>query len=464
MCQRCNNKYAADPSTDTNGAYDPYSMEQTEPQDYDWSDPEGIVEPPQSLLNDMDQFVIKADPEAKVMNVFKPEIPGMMGYNVAKYDVSFDSFLYLSAFGYKYAQWQLSFYRGRILSDICDVYAGRFFTIPQLLDDARMHAAGGLTPGNNKPHNPYFPPAPIFAVSHVGCNCTLQCIAPRNVQEIPLTAPGLPSNTKNTQMIHQLKKNILVSLKDEFINRYTFIDVTTTNNQLLSMYMQQIPSVQEDLKNRQLTVDRSKDISEEAKKLNRNRQVRNWNRTQGYYEQPVPYLGGEVSPMANTEYQQNLMSQPTPRQDTAEHGMLGSEASPGFVIFKQGEFRENIKPVEVKESIMYQSEMGLLTPLPKGYSGFLLSEEDGLGLVYLLQLNHTILLPMDILKEVNLRVSKLDKKNLYGGMYVYVDDALGIAVNVYGTQDKIEKAMIYLPEFQQLIEVDDWRILERSFE
>jgi len=363
----------------------------------------------------------------QIIYEFIPEIPDMQAYLYTKNDVSYNSLLYLKSLGYIYAQWQLSWYRGRILYDICDVYNGRFFTLQTLLDDANNHAAGGVTPGNYKNHNPYYPPAPIFAQSHVRCGCDLICIKPRTIGEIPATAPGIPVSD-NKKLVLEARRNLLGSLSDEYVNSHTFID--TDKARQLSMLA--LPDLLAQSSSAKPYLDRSKDIWDEAKKYQRNRHVTKW----------APTYPNQASNPSE-------FSEPTNQEIQASY-------------LSRSKFAQNVYlPIEISESIMLSTPTGLLSPLAKGNRGFIINRGEEASTVYLVQLNRTLLVPNTIISELKLRPSKYDSQHMYGGVFVYVDDMLGITFKVYGTKEKSTYALIYVPELADMIEVKKWTVLEK---
>ena len=391
-----------------------------------------VVEPTEEeLISGAPLFGEEPEEVGDIVYSFIPEFPDTLSMAYSNTDVSFDSILYLHSLGYKYAQWQLSSYRGRILYDICDVYNGRFFTLDTLLNDARNHAAGGSTPGNWKSHKPYYPPAPIFSESHPGCGCSLICLKPRSISEIPNTAPGVPQ-TSNQKIINDARRRILDSLQDELVNHHTFID--TAKAQQLQLQSLAFSLAQaEKYKGKGLTSE----VPDEAKKYQRNRHVRKWTPT---------YQFGNVQELSYPE-----------TQEPSEASHMEAQAS----FLPRTKFAASVNiPVVLTDSIMYASKNGLITPIARGYRGFIIDKGEEASRVYIVQLNHTIELPNDILQELKLRPSKYDPHKIYGGVYIYADDMLGITFKVYGDKEKSTYALVYIPELNDLVEVHSWVPLE----
>lgn len=408
--------------------YDPYNWEaQNNPPEA-----QQVLEPDDSFSQQYPELLPQEEPEGVVIYQFVPEITDYAAYLYNTYDVSFNTLLYLSALGYPYAQWQISWYRGQILYDICDVYNGRYFPLNTLLDDARSHAAGGSTPGNWQAHNPYYPPAPIFAQTHPQCRCSLACLRPRSYQEIPDNAPGIPM-TSNRRIIVDAKKRLLAALSDEYVNAHTFLDPDKAKQLSLITLPEEMNQLAQVKKYKSQT-----DFTPEALKYQRNRHIRKWDPT---YKSPAP-----------PDPAQPAVDYATPQQ-SSEAFSIGTRYKIGGSAYT---------PVELVESIIYASPSGLLTPLSRGYRGFVISMGEETSQVYLVQLNHVLELPNDCFAPVKLRVSRLTKNQTYGGMYVYVDDMLGITFKVFGKGNLINFALVYIPELNNIVEVREWRILERS--
>lgn len=391
--------------------YDPYDItDQNQPVES-----LNVVEPEDSFMQQYPGLLTETEPEGVVIYEFIPEITDAGAYLYNTYDVSFNTLLYLHSLGYPYAQWNTSFYRGRIISDICDVFNGRFFKLDTLIDDARNHAAGGVTPGNWKPHNPYYPPAPIYAQTHPSCRCALSCLRPRDFHEIPDTAPGIPMTTSR-KLITEAKKRLWEALSDEYINAHTFVDAEQAKQLSLITMPEELNQVsQERYRTRE-------DFAPEAYKYQRNRHVRKWNPSYPQYAPPEP---SEASDRSIKKYAQTL-----------------------FV------------PIELTESFIYESPHKLLTPMAKGYRGFIVKRGEHSSRVYLVNLNYILDVPNDAFAELTLRVSSFNKNNTYGSMYVYVDDMLGIAFKVFGTKEQVNYALVYLPELNDIIETTNWRVME----
>ena len=417
------------PATSQQPSIDEYNIEKPDIHEQLIQPGDQIVEPSDEDILQFGAVLGEGEEDiGQIIYEFIPEIPDMQAYLYTKNDVSYNSLLYLKSLGYIYAQWQLSWYRGRILYDICDVYNGRFFTLQTLLDDANNHAAGGTTPGNWKGHNPYFPPAPVFAQSHPHCGCTLVCIKPRTIGEIPATAPGIPVSD-NKKLVLEARRNLLNSLSDEYINSHTFID--TEKAQQLSMLT--LPDMLAQSSSAKPYIDRSKDIWNQANKYQRNRHVTKWSPT---YPNMAPNPS-EFSELPTSESQASYIS----RSKLASNVFL---------------------PIEISESIMLSTPTGLLSPLAKGNRGFIIDRGEEASKVYLVQLNRTLLVPNTIITELKLRPSKYDSQRMYGGIFVYVEDMLGITFKVYGTKDKSTYALVYIPELNNMVEVHKWIVLEKQ--
>lgn len=105
------------------------------------------------------------------LNQWIAPIPQSFDFRV---DNSYVVLSYLKSLGYNSAIWSLNEYHPE--PDVCDHIHGNNFTLDELLLNAQ--------------HNP---PSPIFTLSHPGCYCFLTCNPPASPQNIPDTAPGLPS-------------------------------------------------------------------------------------------------------------------------------------------------------------------------------------------------------------------------------------------------------------------------------
>lgn len=395
---------------------------------------EDVIEPEDDFLSsNIALFGEEPEPLGEIVQAVYEFTPAfsVSGYDFSRADLSYNTFLYLQSLGYKYAQWNLSAYRGRILYDVCDVYSGRWFTIEGLLNDSLIHKEeNGQTPGNWKPHKAYDPASPIFAESHPGCRCTLTCIKPRTIGEIPATAPGVPISSER-RLVLDARRNLLNTLTDEIVSAHTYIDP----DQARQLQMVTMPDIMNQLALEALNEPEAKmvsrQVSPEAKKYQIKRHVTKWSPT---YAEPTFY--------ANTA-------------EAIEGDIYAS--SNQIIKFAQS----SIEPIEIAESFLYLSRQHLVTPIPRGYRGFLLKIGDQSSLCYLLQLNNIVEIPNTFIKVLKLRPSKYNKSNIYGGMFVYVDDILGITFKVYGDKMAARYALVYLADMQTIVEVKEWTPLER---
>jgi len=331
------------------------------------------------------EVLIEESPEMQVLYEFEPliaESEYFFNEKSSSYvDCSINCLTYLKAFGIQSAMWVIGpehnclLEEGRDIKDccspvidgipICDRLHASDLFLDTLIDNAYAHAGA----------KGYYPPKPIIAQSHPGCNCHLECWLMNSIDEIPNSAPGLP--------IYAEEKD-LIPYKEEILNR---------------LYNLSSDSVT-------IPIDRWTILSDQI------------------YE--------EIMHRESFFYKER---------------------------YKYGTIKwiENIKPVKIRKSFLYKTDIGLIRPIPDTYIGFKIEndKDDEKSKIYLVDFNYTIILSSDQIETIKIKPAKssipIDYKQ-----FVKIDDMLAIIVKVF----KKNKILVYVPEFNNLVFVKNVNVME----
>ena len=125
------------------------------------------------------------------------------------------------------------------------------------------------------------------------------------------------------------------------------------------------------------------------------------------------------------------------------------------VRFAKSEWKEDIKPVAVKEGFIIKSEMGMYRPVPNTYFGLQVEQNGEHCRVYLGDLGRVIIAPLEKIEEINIK--SVNFSEIDSNMYIKVDDTIGIVIKVLA-EDKI---LCYVPDLDERIIIESGEIFER---
>lgn len=353
------------------------------------------------------QEIVEESPEGIVLNTFFPEVWEESDFFLDEnseplhslyVDASLNTLLYLKDLGFTTALWQIgpehksSFKSKKEMKDhckptefsggipVCDFLNGRSFPIDELLSGAIAHSD----------QHAYYPLKPIIAQTHPGCKCHLVCWQPSSPEEIPDTAPGVPTFGDDEEKLEY---------KKQIFNR---------------------------IGSNPITVDRWTVLSKEIYKMSDNaegRIVDEWD-----VRQSVQSQSGIRRYKKKIEYEAGF-------QDI-------------WVKRASESWSESIKPIALTSSYVYRSILGPIRPIPHTYIGFQTNISDEYSLVYLGDMNRSIVAPIEYIQEVHLKENPsldVDAKT-----FVKIDDSFGIVIKVFDPN----KILCYLPEFGTTAFVD----------
>jgi hypothetical protein len=169
--------------------------------------------------------LLESSPEMTVLNQFFPDkVFDDAHFNEpieAHMDASINTFIYLREFGYTTAMWVLG--PEHVATSchptewsmgypICDYLSSAQLTLDNIIQSAQEHADA----------HSYFPPKAIIALSHPACRCHLVCFPPASPEDIPNTAPGLPTFGEPEEIL-QYKQRIFPGLQEFPVDRWTVL-------------------------------------------------------------------------------------------------------------------------------------------------------------------------------------------------------------------------------------------------
>lgn len=196
------------------------------------------IESPQIFTEDThepsEEPKIEEAPERKVLNEFISIMSTHEALSEAHpchVDGSLEVLRYLNSFGYDQCSFELGMEfdpkkcrKEKTLGleeekgePICPKRIG-YYNINDLITGSFTHAM----------EKGYTRQRPIISLTHPSCSCSLLCVAPTDITQIPDTAPGLPLYGTSEE-IDSYKEAILDTLTDVYVNRWTFLSDTLVN-------------------------------------------------------------------------------------------------------------------------------------------------------------------------------------------------------------------------------------------
>lgn len=195
--------------------------------------------------------LLEESPEAQILNSFMPEI---FDNNIffaesepRHIDASINTLAYFRAFGYISGMWglgpehnaspdhieQLNEQKkqqgipGRSIrqQDLCRPMPYGLGDIPvcERLDTSEIELEYAIQNAIAHAHEKgYYPPKPIIALAHPGCSCNILCWAPVSPENIPDTAPGVPTFGTDEEKLYY-KGQIHANLADFYVDRWTVL-------------------------------------------------------------------------------------------------------------------------------------------------------------------------------------------------------------------------------------------------
>lgn len=313
--------------------------------------------------------LLAASPEMTVLNQFFPDEVFDDSHFDEKQrqhiDTSINTFLYLREFGYKNAMWVIGpehkatrchTTEWSMGYPICDYLATAQLTLDNIIKYAQEFSD---THG-------FYPPKAIIAFSHPGCLCHLICWPPNSPEEIPDSAPGVPTFGSPEEILYY-KQQIFPNLKEYPVDRWTVLS----------------PLVYAEANQSDAFIVDEADV-----------------------QRQTPYVNSRKSrkekPTASLEEER--------------------------FVYADSAWVEDIQPIRISHSYLFRSSMGPIRPIPSNYIGFQLSVTDNYAIVFLGNLSRTIIAPRNCIEIINLRpvfVTDVDSNS-----FIRIDDSYGLAIRV----------------------------------
>ena len=346
--------------------------------------------PPEPLIKPEDASK-KKKRELYVLKSFAPTLPLDMYFPEAEepgnMDGSFMLLEYLKSVGYKEVGW----IRGPEFKEtnchkvdgwpICTVNLGLHKDIESLLRESKNHSEA----------KGYSPPKPIIYLSHPNCGCGLRCYAPRSVEDIPDSAPGIPLHA-NDEIKKKYKEVLYHRLRDMNINRWSALSQADLDKYVRSFKLPFIYKVK----------NKKKDIEER-------------------------------------ELLKNIGTVP----DT-----YASNNSWNKAAIEEGEvWTDDIRPIALTEDIIYFQEPFILQPIPKNYVGFQLEKTEKKARIFLPNIGYEIEVPKNVINYLELRPSKIQPD---ANVFISIEGDMAIII----AYEEYEKSLCYIPSFKELMFLD----------
>jgi hypothetical protein len=135
-----------------------------------------------------------------------------------------------------------------------------------------------------------------------------------------------------------------------------------------------------------------------------------------------------------------------------------TKASESTDRYKFAEWKEDIKPVKVKEGFIIRSSLGTYRPIPNTYYGLQTEQNGEYCKVFLGDISRIVTVPMKKIEEINIK--SVNFSDADSNMFIKVDDTIGIIIKIY-SEDKI---LAYFPDFNARLLVDSGEIFDKTWE
>jgi len=267
---------------------------------------------------------------------------------------------------------------------VCDYLNGTTISIEKMIDHAHRHS------GNHG----YFPPKPIVSMSHPACACHLICWPPTSVEDIPDSAPGIPTFGDYDDIL-QYKREIFerISSGQMKVDRFTIL---------------------------------SKEIlkeSEHAKAYT----VDEWDVRKKLLKYPA--------------FQREVE-----REETEEE--YHASAKDVWVKTAADSWHEDIQPVAIATPHIFKSFLGPIRPIPDTYVGLRTHSDGQYSLVFVGDMARHSFIPNTYLTDLKLR--KHDPSEIKPVMFVDVDGSIGIVISIFDD----DKILCFVPDLGTSVFVD----------
>jgi len=314
--------------------------------------------------------LLAASPEMTVLNQFFPQVFDndifFAEEDPSDIDASINTFIYLRDLGYKTGMWVIGpehkadhchpTERSGGLP-ICDYLNSASINLDDIITQAQSYADA----------HSFFPPKALIAQSHPGCRCHLVCFQPNSPEEIPDTAPGLPTFGEPEEIL-SYKKQIFEKLQTFPVDRWTML------SPLIYMEVNQADAH---------IVD------------------------EGDVYQTTPYV--KEQKLYKQKYKSSLFDEER-------------------LIHSASDWIDEIQPIKISKSYLFKSSMGPVRPIPNTYVGFQLSVTDTHAMVFLGDISRTILAPRDCIETIDLHPVSLEEMD--SNSFMRIDDSYGLVIRV----------------------------------
>lgn len=368
--------------------------------------------------------LIEEAPEVATLNVFNPDIVEdniFFDERDGKHiDASYNVFIYLKAFGCTTGTWYVgpehlkgidnvnTTSRKKLKQKCSPLIDGVPICTSLAANEYNIDDLVAMALGNSK-KDIYFPPKGIIGNSHPGCTCRVEVYLPDSPQNIPDSAPGLPTYGSPEEML-VYKERIFKKLKKIAVKGFVIpVDRWTTLSK--DIYAD--------------TYTRGQMIDEYEGDI--------------YHKDTLPEL------LTEDDLDDEL--------EEKYHGAYSYSEINKFAK-KDEQWFDDIKPVIVSNGFVFKNRFGVLRPVPTTYMGFQLARNEKSSLIQLSYMNFPFKVDSVNVKEVKLR--KVPSSQADCNMFVKVDDTFGIIIQVYSSN----KMLCFLPEFGNTVFVDSGDIYE----
>ena len=136
--------------------------------------------------------------------------------------------------------------------------------------------------------------------------------------------------------------------------------------------------------------------------------------------------------------------------------LWGETPGMGIQKFAVNNWIDDPRPIRIKKTIFLKMPIGLMQMVPEGIHGLQIRTSEYGTEVFILENFRTLIIPNDFLDELDVIGSNSEKIKM--GDFVLIEDgSIGISL---GQKKDDDSLVIYCPDFDGFIQVDEWKKIE----
>jgi len=152
---------------------------------------------------------------------------------------------------------------------------------------------------------------------------------------------------------------------------------------------------------------------------------------------------------------------PDPNTSFTEEVIMNNKPNDGSQLYASNEERKkyaeaqwikDIIPVVIKDNVYMKYPIGVTQPIMQGLKGFQVKKNNELSLVYLVEMNHLVYVPINHIQYLQFSGYEIPTSIERGDFVRISEDTYGIIFDIH-SDDTVHA---YIPEFEEVVVIDDF--------